>query len=85
MLARLTLSDAEVKSMTKELGAILSYVDMLNEVNTDHVQPTAQVTGLTTVLRDDEVTVSDASPESLLDTSPLPVIGQLIRTPHAHG
>lgn len=85
LLARLmTLNDSEAESMAKELGAILSYVDILNEVNTDNVAPTAQVTGLSTVLRDDTVTTSDASPESLLATSPLPVIDRQIRTPHAH-
>jgi aspartyl-tRNA(Asn)/glutamyl-tRNA(Gln) amidotransferase subunit C len=42
-LARLTLDDAEVERMTQELGAILSYVELLNEAPIANVPPTSQV------------------------------------------
>jgi aspartyl-tRNA(Asn)/glutamyl-tRNA(Gln) amidotransferase subunit C len=84
-LARLSLTDKEIKKMPKELSSILSYIDMLNEVNTEGVEPTAQVTGIETRLRNDIVTVSDASPETLLACSALPVTEHQITTPHAHG
>jgi aspartyl-tRNA(Asn)/glutamyl-tRNA(Gln) amidotransferase subunit C len=54
-LARLKLTDAQEEKMAKELGAILTYIEKLKEVNTDGVEPTAQVTGLENVLRKDEV------------------------------
>ncbi len=66
-LARLRLSPEEAKQMAKELSGILKYVDMLNEVNTDKVEPTAQVTGLTTVLRPDVIDPITSDPDALLD------------------
>lgn len=45
-LARLGLSSDEKKKFEKELSDILDFVEKLNEVKTDKVEPTAQVTGL---------------------------------------
>jgi aspartyl-tRNA(Asn)/glutamyl-tRNA(Gln) amidotransferase subunit C len=42
-LASLSLSDAETDAMATELAAIVKYVDELNEVPTDDVEPTAHV------------------------------------------
>lgn len=52
-LARLQLSDAEKDRMTAELGAILEHIEVLNEVNTDHIAPTAQVFSLRNAVRPD--------------------------------
>lgn len=84
-LARLTLTPAEEEKMAKELSSILQYVDMLTEVNTNAVEPTAQVTGLTNALRDDALTPSEALPDTLLACSPLPITDHQIEAPHAHG
>lgn len=54
-LSRLELSDAEIKKYQAELGSILEYVNMLNEVDTNQVEPTAQVSGLMDVFRNDEI------------------------------
>lgn len=54
-LARLALTDAEVDKFTKQLTDILGYVAQLNEVDTEGVLPTSQVTGLKNVMRDDVV------------------------------
>jgi aspartyl-tRNA(Asn)/glutamyl-tRNA(Gln) amidotransferase subunit C len=53
-LASLALSDAEVQRMTGELGAIVSYVEQLREVDTTGVEAIAQVTGLVNVARPDQ-------------------------------
>jgi len=52
-LSRLSLSASEKKKFAPELSSILDYVEQLNEINTNKVQPTAQVTGLTNVMRED--------------------------------
>lgn len=52
-LARLTLTPEEENRFCKELTDILRYVETLQEVNTDNVQPTSQVTGLCNVFRFD--------------------------------
>lgn len=54
-LARLRLSDEELASMQKQLSAIIDYINTLQEVDVTGVEPTAQVTGLTSVLREDVV------------------------------
>ena len=54
-LARLALSDEEKQRFTEQLNAILSYMEQLNEVPTDGVEPTAHVLDLVNVLRDDTV------------------------------
>lgn len=53
-LARLGLPDKEKSKLKKELSAILDFIDKLNEVKTDKVEPTAQVTGLENVVRKDK-------------------------------
>ncbi len=54
-LARIRLSAQEVEELRVQLSAILDYMDMLQEVDVEGVPPTAQVTGLTSVMRPDEV------------------------------
>ena len=84
-LARLTLTSEEEKKMSKELSSILKYVDILSEVNTENVEPTAQVTGLENSLREDIVKPSEALPDALLSCSPLKIVEHQIQAPHAHG
>jgi aspartyl-tRNA(Asn)/glutamyl-tRNA(Gln) amidotransferase subunit C len=54
-LARLELSDEELKKYGSQLSDVLSYIDQLKEVDTEDTEPTAQVTGLENVLREDVV------------------------------
>jgi aspartyl-tRNA(Asn)/glutamyl-tRNA(Gln) amidotransferase subunit C len=42
-LANLELTDEERSRMVRDLNSILDYVDRLNELNTDSVEPMAQV------------------------------------------
>ncbi len=53
LLARLTLTEAELATMTPQVAAILEYVDQLNAVNTDGVEPMAHAVELRNVLRED--------------------------------
>jgi len=52
-LARLALSPEEPQRFTEQLNAILAYMDQLNEVPTDDVEPTSHVLDLVNVFRDD--------------------------------
>ena len=70
-LARLELSEAEQEQFTAQLGAILDYMNQLNEAPTDGVEPTSHVLDLVNVFRDDRaqqtITVEEAlsnAPES---------------------
>ena len=59
LLARLGLTDAEIEKFSGQLSSILEYVEQLKEVDTEGVEPTAQVTGLENVLRPDDMNPSD--------------------------
>ncbi len=45
-LAHLELSEGEVESITRQLDGILSYVEKLNELDTEGVSPMSQTIGL---------------------------------------
>lgn len=77
-LARLGLSPAEIKKFAGQLTDILAYVDVLNELDTEKVPATFQVTGLQNVKRKDEVE-KFCEREELLACSPLPVEEQQIK------
>ena len=53
-LARVNLTDEEKERFTKELSSILNYIDKLSEVDTSNVERIGQITGLETVVREDE-------------------------------
>lgn len=54
-LARLGLTDQEVEDFSRELPAILDYGSQLSSVDVTGLEPTSQVTGLTNVMRPDEI------------------------------
>lgn len=54
-LACLALSEEEKVRFTEQLNAILTYVEQLNEVPTDGVEPTSHVLDLVNVFREDLV------------------------------
>lgn len=55
-LARLHLDPDELERMRSQLSNILEYIELLQEVDVSGVAPTAQVTGLATILRPDQIT-----------------------------
>ena len=38
-LARISVDDAKVDSLTKDLNSIFKFIEQLNELNTDKVEP----------------------------------------------
>lgn len=68
-LARLRLSDAEVDEYTEKLGSVLAYIDSLNEVDTEDVEPMVHAVELSNVFRIDEITPS-LSREAALSNAP---------------
>ena len=84
-LCRLSLKEDEVKKFSKELTSILTYIDRLQEVDTNNVEPLKSVTGLTNAEREDVICENKVSPDNLLECSPLPIVDHQIQTPSAHG
>jgi aspartyl-tRNA(Asn)/glutamyl-tRNA(Gln) amidotransferase subunit C len=54
-LARLSLSDAELDALTAQLGQILDYVAILDELDVSDVEPMVHAVELSNVLRADDV------------------------------
>ena len=52
-LSRLELTDDEKKLYQNQLSSVLEYVGQLDEVDTQDVVPTANITGLKNVFRED--------------------------------
>lgn len=57
-LARLALQPDELKALTGQLNAILGYVDKLNELDTEGIEPTAHAVPMENAFREDVVTES---------------------------
>ena len=53
-LARIKLTEREEERMKNELTSVLSYIEKLNEINTNGVEPLYQTTGLVNATRSDE-------------------------------
>jgi len=72
-LARLQLTKAELETMTRQLSAIVDYVDQLKQVNTEGVEPMAHALAVHNVFREDEAAPS------------LPVADALANAPQRRG
>lgn len=55
-LARIAVAIDEVEHLRGELNAMLAFVEQLNEVNVDGVEPMTSVTPMAMRMRDDVVT-----------------------------
>jgi len=80
-LARVALSDNEVDKFSKQLGDVLDYMEILKEVDTDNVDITNQVTGLSNVMEEDVVADKTVTREELLNCSELAVDSNQIHVP----
>ena len=69
LLARLELTEAEVDSFADQLSRILEYVEMLNEVSTDAVEPMAHAVEQANVFRED-IACESIPRESALANAP---------------
>jgi aspartyl-tRNA(Asn)/glutamyl-tRNA(Gln) amidotransferase subunit C len=58
-LARLSIEEHDAAQLSRELGAILAFVEQLNEVDTSALVPLAHPLELTARMRSDEVTEFD--------------------------
>lgn len=64
-LARLELAPEHIQTMTDTLSEILTYMDKLNQVDTNGVSPTSHVVKMGNVFREDQVKESLPLEEAL--------------------
>lgn len=78
-LSRLDLTAEQKEKYKSELSGILDFFEKLKEVDTDGVEPTAQVTGL---LNGERIDISENFPVGeLLKNSPQRVVGNQVSVP----
>jgi aspartyl-tRNA(Asn)/glutamyl-tRNA(Gln) amidotransferase subunit C len=68
-LARLEFKEEELEKFTEQLGNILEYIEQLNDLDTDNVEPTSHVLDIATPLREDKV-VEWLSTQEVLKNAP---------------
>ena len=54
-LSKLELKEEEIELYQRQLFSVLNYFEQLKKVDTEGVEPLANITGLKNVLREDEV------------------------------
>ena len=73
-LARIKVPDQELDHLVGELSGIIGWVEQLNEVDTDSVEPITSVANMTLYRRKDQVTDGDCQ-ERVLANAPDRVSG----------
>lgn len=73
-LARLEMNDSELEAVRVKLGNIMKFVEQLEEVNTDNVEPLANVADIKLRLRADIVNDGDEQ-KAVLANAPEAVEG----------
>jgi aspartyl-tRNA(Asn)/glutamyl-tRNA(Gln) amidotransferase subunit C len=76
-LAKLKLTNEEAESFQKEISEILGYVEQLQKVDINGLEPTYQVTGLANVTRPDKIRDYGESQKELLKNAPAVENGQI--------
>jgi len=71
-LARLGLTEKEIKKMEKELSSILDYIEKLKEVDVSKIEPTSHSIQIENIMRNDEEKpkTKNQKPKNLLDLAP---------------
>lgn len=65
ILAKLELNEEEKERAKKDMGEMLDYIDKLNELDTEGVEPMSHVFPVHNVFREDIVTNGDGHEETL--------------------
>jgi aspartyl-tRNA(Asn)/glutamyl-tRNA(Gln) amidotransferase subunit C len=68
-LARIAVAENEIEHLKDELNAMLAFVEQLNEVKVDDVEPMTSVTPMTMKKRSDVVTDGDIA-QDILQNAP---------------
>ncbi len=79
-LAKIKLTDEDVERLAPQLSGILDYFEVLQEVDTEGVAETSQVTGLESVTRPDEIKISEIE-AALVNCTPHQVEDNCVKIP----
>ncbi|MDD7184280.1 MAG: Asp-tRNA(Asn)/Glu-tRNA(Gln) amidotransferase subunit GatC [Ruminococcus sp.] len=54
-LSRIKLDENEISEMQSQMSEIVNYMDILNQLDTENIEPLSHIFNITNVMRDDEV------------------------------
>lgn len=81
LLSRLELSDEEKRKITPQFEEIVKFVEKINELDTEGIEPTYHVVDVKNVRRKDEIkksmdvsTIAELAPESEYDHISVPQV-----------
>jgi len=67
LLARLKLTESEKELFSRQVGSIIEYIDQLNELDTNDVEPTAHILSIKNILREDKLSLSIPQDKAMLN------------------
>ena len=68
-LSRISIEDEKAKKLEKDLNSIFKWIEQLNQLNTDNVEPLTSIAETTLRLRKDQI-ISKNIREDILKNSP---------------
>ena len=68
-LSRISVNDEKAKKLEKDLNSIFKWIEKLNELNTDEIEPLTSISETTMRLRKDKITSKNIR-EDILKNSP---------------
>ena len=68
-LARISVDEAKVESLTKDLNSIFKFIEQLKELNTDKVEPLTSILNQSLRLRKEEI-IEGETREKILKNPP---------------
>ena len=68
-LSKIKIDDDKLSSLSKDLGSILNFIDRLQSLNTEEVDPTSNSLDQSLVMRDD-IAIDKNSANEILENAP---------------
>ena len=68
-LSRISVNDDKAKFLEKDLNSIFKFIEILNKVDTDKIEPLTSIADTTLQLRKDEIKTKNIR-EEILENSP---------------
>ena len=68
-LSKIKIDDEKLSSLSKDLGSILNFIDRLQSIDTEEVDPTSNSLNQSLVMRDD-IAIDKNSANEILENAP---------------
>ena len=68
-LARISIKEDKLDSLSSDLGSILKFVDQLKEINTENIDPTSNSLDQNLILRED-TSINQNTADEVLENAP---------------